>query len=455
MLRAEVMMIGWSGSWRWVGLGCLGIACSDYNISDKDEPSEPGEAEDAVPDVVVDPESFAITGLCGTEDTELAVINVGLADLDVFDVIVDGRGWSVDTSPLPVVLAPGLSVELPVTAGVGSATIHIDTSDPDEPRVSVPADAAADEAPLIAITSPADGAVLPVGGSSLSASVLDSEDGLDELEVTWESDPDGIFAIDFADASGAATANWSGRTAGPHTITATVEDTCGNATSAVVEVCQDEGYTSDELDLSAWQFEGSAEWDTTNDWLQLTAVESEVVGSAFATDDVVSGDNIEIRFNFYMGDGTGADGISLTALDVDRMSGFLGGTGCGLGYGGDAPCTEGPALPGWSIEVDTFYNADADPTEEDHLMFTFDGDVDSAVIWSELPEMEDTGWHEMVVTVADPNVRVEIDGVVYLDEVASGHFGFPAYVGFTAGTGGETNRHLIDSLEVTGSICDN
>ena len=26
--------------------------------------------------------------------------------------------------------------------------------------------------------------------------------------------------------------------------------------------------------------------------------------------------------------------------------------------------------------------------------------------------------------------------------------------GFTAGTGGATNRHLIDSLEVTGEVCD-
>ena len=27
-------------------------------------------------------------------------------------------------------------------------------------------------------------------------------------------------------------------------------------------------------------------------------------------------------------------------------------------------------------------------------------------------------------------------------------------IGFTAGTGGATNRHLIDSLEVTGEVCD-
>jgi hypothetical protein len=87
-------------------------------------------------------------------------------------------------------------------------------------------------------------------------------------------------------------------------------------------------------------------------------------------------------------------------------------------------------------------------------MFTFDGDVDNAVVWAELPEMEDTGWHEMVVTVNDPYVRVDIDGIPYIDNAVTGYFSFPAYVGFTAGTGGQTNRHLIDSLEVTESVCE-
>ena len=408
-----------------------------------------------MPDVVVDPESYSLAGICGSESTSLAVINVGLAPLDVFDVIVDGTGWSVDTSGLPASLDPGMSLELPVSAGPGTATLHVDTSDPDQSRVSVPAEATADEVPSISITSPIDGAILPVGGSSLSATVADPEDALTALQVTWQSDIDGVFAVDFADASGVAAADWSGRTAGPHTVTATVEDSCGNQAASAISVCQDEGYTADELDLSAWQFEGVAQWDTVNDWLQLTAADAYVVGSAFATDSVVSGGNVEIRFNFYIGDGTGADGISLTALDADRMTGFLGGAGCGIGYGGDAECTAGPALPGWSIEVDTYYNGDVDPTENDHVMFTFDGDIDNVLLWAELPEMEDTGWHEMVVTVNDPNVRVEIDGVTYLDDAVSGYFGFPAYVGFTAGTGGLTNRHLIDSLEVTESVCDN
>ena len=122
---------------------------------------------------------------------------------------------------------------------------------------------------------------------------------------------------------------------------------------------------------------------------------------------------------------------------------------------GDASCTDGPPLPGWSVEVDTFDNgAEVEPTANDHLAFTFDGDVDDYVAWAELPEMEDTGWHEMTVVVAAPRVTIAIDGVPYIDESLSGDFNFDAFIGFTAGTGGQTNAHLIDSLTVTESVCE-
>ena len=147
---------------------------------------------------------------------------------------------------------------------------------------------------------------------------------------------------------------------------------------------------------------------------------------------------------FFVSGGSGADGFSLTALDVDRMSGFVGNTGGGIGYGG---------LPGWSIEVDTYYNGH-DPTAQDHIAFSLDGDVTNPLIWAALPEMEDEQWHHMKVTVAAPNVYAEIDGNTYLDATIGGNLNFNAYVGFTAGTGSLTNYHLIDSLMVTELVCE-
>jgi len=435
------------------GLLLCSLGCSDYNFAKGAGTVGGGVDTGAAPDIRVDPGSIALEGVCGVDETELVVANVGSAPLDVTGATTDGAGWTVDTAALPVTLDPGGSFELPLSAGVGTATIHVESTDPHQPVVSIPVSASGDAAPSITLTSPTEGAIFPAGGGTFAATVSDPEDAPTDLEVVWTSDVDGVLGQSYADASGAVSTRTALATPGTHTVTAQVVDRCGNTAEAAVGVCQDAGYTSDELDIASWHFEGSASWDSTNNWLELTPVTPNVVGSAFATDATVGGDNVEIRFHFYIGDGTGADGISLTALDSDRMTGFLGGSGCGLGYGGDAPCTAGPALPGWSIEVDTYYNGDADPTSADHVMFTFDGDVDNAVLWAELPEMEDTGWHEMVVTVADPRVRVEIDGVVYLDDSVSGHFAFPAYVGFTAGTGGETNQHLIESLEVTESVC--
>jgi len=49
---------------------------------------------------------------------------------------------------------------------------------------------------------------------------------------------------------------------------------------------------------------------------------------------------------------------------------------------------------------------------------------------------------------------VTIDGVNYLDsDVTTSNFSFPAYVGFTGSTGGNTDNHFINSLTVTGHTC--
>ena len=40
------------------------------------------------------------------------------------------------------------------------------------------------------------------------------------------------------------------------------------------------------------------------------------------------------------------------------------------------------------------------------------------------------------------------DGVSYLDQKFDEMESFPAYIGFTAATGADTNVHLVDALEV-------
>jgi len=431
-------------------------ACSEYELNSDEKVGEPVDTAVELPDISITPPEISVSGVCGSTDAEIQIANLGEGNLNITDLAIIGSGWTIEEVALPSLIPPGAKIAFRVTGVEGVAQLRIDSDDPDTPTVTVPLSAATDQPPEVAITGPADASTLPVGSDvTLEAVVTDAETSPEALMLTWTSDVDGTLAAANADAHGDVATTWSdGRTDGDHTVSLSVTDSCSNTTESQITVCQQAGYTSDALDIASWHFEGGATWDSDDDWLQLTTPTTYQTGSAFATSATVPGDAVEIEFNFFIGGGTGADGISLTALNVDEMTGYLGGSGCGIGYGGGNGCTDGPALPGWTIEVDTYYNSEVDPTEEDHVAFSFDGQVADYAAWAALPELEDTGWHTMSVTVAAPHVTVVIDGVTYIDDDLSGDFSFPAYVGFTAGTGGLTNYHLIDSLVVSEYACE-
>jgi hypothetical protein len=432
----------------------LASGCSEYGIANGDRNTGGG-----APDALVDPLS-SVTTACGATSTVVAITNQGDANLEVQGLDLVGTGWSLlDAPALPVTLAAGEQLALTLqgeaaAATTSTATLSVTTDDSDQPVIDVSLQVTGDAPPAVSILSPTDAEVLSGGAATLSGQVSDAEDSNSALTVTWASSVDGELYSGAPQADGSSTVEWaSGRADGNHEISFAVVDSCGNSAVAVVGVCQQAGYIEDELSLESWQFEGSAGWDETNGWLELTTAAENVVGTAFQTGTSVTGDNVEIALNFWIGGGSGADGLSLTALDSSRATTFLGGTGCGLGYGGDAVCTAGPALPGWSLEVDTYFNDGQDPTSQDHLAFTFDGDVDDPAVWVALPEIEDNGWHTMTVSVAAPRLVVTIDGTDWIDEDVAGFTAFPAWVGFTAGTGSLTNSHLIDSLEVIEYAC--
>ena len=428
------------------------LACSDYKINSTTE-SRPGDTALGAPEITVSPTEVILAAGCDAQDQIITVRNIGTDTLEILGAELSNTDWELNSPPFPLRLEPDESSDW-LLEGTGSGTLHIESTDPSQALVEVPLNSEINQAPTVQITSPYNGFVIPVSGTTMTAQVTDDFDNLDEIPIVWSSNIDGEIGTAFATPSGQVSLPWAnGHTEGPHIITARAEDSCEAQAEDSIDVCQQFGYEVESLDISSWHFEGVANWDSSNGWLELTPNAGNVVGTAFSTAIPVNGDNVEIEFSFYIGEGSGADGISLTALDTSRMTTFLGGTGCGIGYGGDAACTNGPALPGWSIEVDTWYNEGQDPTQEDHLMFTFDGDVDDPAVWANLPEMEDNGWHSMRVVVNAPRVVVSIDGVEYINTELSGHFAFPAYVGFTAGTGGATNRHLIDSLTVTETVC--
>lgn len=430
-------------------------ACTDYRLKGTNDAALGDTGPQ--PEISVDPPDGLLGVVCEGDKAQFVVSSVGEAPLTVRAITVEGEGWEVIGGTEVVVLDPGDTLLVQVRAGEGPGVLTLTSDDPDAPTVSLPLDASFDTAPTIRDMVPEDGAVIPAGeGLHLQAVVSDDLDAPDALSVVWSSSALGLLSTTPPDASGLTSTDLAAASTpdGGDTLTLTVTDTCGNTTALSRSVCFDDTYSYAPLDLTSWHYEGVARFDSVNGWLELTDTSPNVVGTAFETSTAVSADNVTMNFRFYLYGGTGADGISLTALDVNRMTTFLGGTGCGLGYGGDAPCTAGPALPGWTIEVDTYYNGGADPTEDDHVAFTFDGDVDNPAAWAALPELEVDAWHDMSVEVRAPRVRVTLDGTAWIDQDIAGYYAFPAYVGFTASTGGETNYHRIQDLLVTGHTCE-
>ncbi|MCB9760558.1 MAG: hypothetical protein H6739_12020 [Alphaproteobacteria bacterium] len=426
------------------------VGCSEYGLNNKDDNPPAGE-----PVIDATPSAWDLV-LCAPDVVRVTVSNEGTAALAVEPPTLSGEGWTL-LSQEAFTLQPNEQTDLELEPGVGEATLTLTSDDPANPQLTIPLRAVADQPPTVSILSPSPGEIIDIGAEErVIGEVTDDVDVPSALAVSWTSDVDGELSVEPADGAGQVELSWRAgeRSAGEHQLVLTATDSCGQIAFDTIPLCQQAGYAADELDIGTWHFEGDASWDAANGWVQLTSLSEFVVGTAFQTAQTAPGDALEIRFSFYIGDGTGADGLSLTALDTTRMTGFLGGSGCGMGYGGDASCTDGPALPGWSIEVDTFYNEGQDPTAADHLMFTFDGDVDDPAFWTELPPMESNGWHTMEVVVNAPRVTVTVDAAVVMDQELSGHFQFPAYIGFTAGTGSLTNRHLIQALEVIEFACE-
>lgn len=431
--------------------------CSEYGLNDKDD-NTPGTQTAGIPDLLADPDVVSLTGLCERETVTVSLQNAGDGTLTISSIAVTGSDWSLSEElVLPLTVEPDTAEDVVLVAGEGSATLEVVSDDPDTPTLSVPLAAEFNAPPVVTITQPANGTVIDEGGTVvLEAEVTDDLDATAGMEVRWSSDVDGDIGSAVVDSTGRAVLSWDAadRSPGDHMVEATVVDSCSADGFDETAVCQQAFETTKSVDLASWNYEGIARWDSDNDWVELTDVRENQVGSAFDVTTNTRGTEVTIAFQFWMGSGTGADGFALTALDLDRATSYLGSGGGCLGYGNGTGCSPAyPALPGWSIEFDTYANGKWDPTGEDHVAFVFDGDVSSVEAWSAVPDLEDSAWHSAVIEVSDPRVRVEIDGVTYIDTDLTGYFDFPAHVGFSASTGGLTNYHIIDALTVTDAAC--
>jgi hypothetical protein len=210
-----------------------------------------------------------------TAEHVLVLRNAGNIPLTVTRIASTSPDFSPDLSPpLPWVIAPEDTAAMTLAVGPGEGELIIETDAPGARRVGVPMSASVDLPPSVRFTAPADAATLTAGSTTtISAVATDAEEDPRSLRVAFESDVDGALWEGAPDGAGLASLRWVGpyQTAGDHALEATVTDRCGQSATAELGVCQDAGFTAENLDLTSWRFNGSARWDAANRWVELTA----------------------------------------------------------------------------------------------------------------------------------------------------------------------------------------
>ena len=286
----------------------------------------------------------------------------------------------------------------------------------------------------------------------LTFTVTDDQQAPETLAITLTSDvdgtPDGAL---IADATGRVEIPIEWLSPGDQALTVEVVDSCGSSSLATLGTCLDAEIHNPAVDLSTLRLSGDAIVEPG--WLDLTPQQSAQVGSAFADQREIPAGEIDVRVKFTLGPNPGGDGMSITAADADRLYSWHGGGGCGLGYGVAYDCQTGIPIPGWSLELDTWTN-DHDPIDGPHVAFTLDGQMDDPVAWAPIPDIGGLGWHNLQITVSNGLVVVRLDGnQVLTTNVDPSDLDFPAYIGFTASTGNQSQLHRIQEVETTFPSC--
>ena len=227
-----------------------------------------------------------------------------------------------------------------------------------------------------------------------------------------------------------------------------------------IGVCEVTKSTTFDADLSNWTLYGDASWDAGG-FIELTGNIQDRAGQVFNTIERINPGDVAISFEIQTGPntGTGADGFALSiidATDATDLAAVLAGAapGGGLAYG-FAPPYGTFTRDALHVEIDTWQNIDngttelhTDPTDENHIAVTLDGDPTNHIEWSPIPNIEDGQWHEVLLEVQAARVIVTLDGVVALDSEITGWSFRGGYIGFSGSTGYYTNNHRIQNLEL-------
>ena len=193
-------------------------------------------------------------------------------------------------------------------------------------------------------------------------------------------------------------------------------------------------YDSDTANEAVW---------ASNDWLALTTA-TQIKGAAIFAPYSITTNSWLLSFDYYIGGGTGADGI--TAMFYKDTSVYSDGSfyyGGGMGFINQ----NHSSITGYGLEFDGHRNTNYNDPSTEHIAF-IEHNVDTHIVSVDDGRVDDSTWHSAVITWIDGEMKFYIDGetspllgctVVSPDTSNTG-------LGFGAGTGGVTNFHSIDNI---------
>jgi hypothetical protein len=204
---------------------------------------------------------------------------------------------------------------------------------------------------------------------------------------------------------------------------------------------------------------GSA--SVANDVYTLTTADSFEAGTAMSAGRIDVRQNFTVAFEVNLGaSDAGADGAAIVFHNDPRGAGAVGAGGSGLGVGG--------IQNGLAIEFDTYNSTAAGLSgagmpgfdiASDHTGFLGTNSAFASMPVA-LPNIEDGGWHPVVVTwnAATQTLSYTFDnqpmGTPLTGDIATQFLGGSnfAYFGFGAGTGGLSNTQSVRNVNVTATF---
>jgi hypothetical protein len=193
--------------------------------------------------------------------------------------------------------------------------------------------------------------------------------------------------------------------------------------------------------LNGWRVNGVAQ--LTNGFVRLTTTAGNLIGSLIR--DPLSSDpttSLNIAFDFRIGGGSGADGLSFALFDASRYANTITFSEEGPGSTNEAPSGPGTIV----VQFDTYDNGGEGEN-------TIEVMINGATIARYTPsfDMEDNVFHRANIILRPDSITVRVTNAAGDQESAFENLQiqytpFVARLGFGGRTGGLTNNHDIDNV---------